>query len=287
MYKYFKVFRVWQWAKNLIIFIPTVLSSKFSILTLIDCTILFFTFSIFVSGTYIFNDIKDVHLDLKHPEKKLRPIASGDIKLSYAKFTGIIAILVPIFISILNFKNEITILFILYLVFTVIYSYYSKYINFLDSINITILFLLRLMLGSQVGDVLITRELFLFLISIFIFIFFLKKNSIINKNFSEPNNFYKLLIKQNLQYPFYKILYFVGVTNIITLIYWGVKLFNFVNRIELAIFLLFIYIYIMFLLKLINFSNYGLVEDFVVSLFSKDLLIYLFFLINLFFILYF
>ena len=117
MFKYFKVFRVWQWVKNLIIFIPVVLSNKFSIPTLLDCTILFFTFSIFVSGTYIFNDIKDVHLDLKHPEKKLRPIASGDIKLSNAKFTGFIAILVPIFISILNFKHEITILFILYLDF--------------------------------------------------------------------------------------------------------------------------------------------------------------------------
>ena len=76
---YLKLFRVWQWSKNLLIIVPIILSDSFNYEKLINSVILFFIFSLFVSGNYILNDLNDINLDKNHPEKMYRPIASGEI----------------------------------------------------------------------------------------------------------------------------------------------------------------------------------------------------------------
>ena len=81
---YFKLLRPWQWGKNLLIIIPIILSSSFSLDKLYQSIILFFLFSLIVSGNYILNDLSDVDLDRNHPEKKHRPIASGKINEGFA-----------------------------------------------------------------------------------------------------------------------------------------------------------------------------------------------------------
>ena len=63
MVKYFKVLRPWQWTKNLLVFIPFLLGSKDYGEDIFVVFSIFLLFSIFVSSTYIFNDIKDINLD--------------------------------------------------------------------------------------------------------------------------------------------------------------------------------------------------------------------------------
>ena len=72
-----KILRVEQWTKNFIIFIPTILANNFQVLSSYKIYIVFLSFSLLASSTYIFNDIKDVEQDRIHPEKKFRPLASG------------------------------------------------------------------------------------------------------------------------------------------------------------------------------------------------------------------
>ena len=96
---YFNLFRYWQWIKNLIIFIPIILSDTYDLNLLIDTLGLFIIFSIFVSGTYILNDIKDYKEDRKHPKKRERPIASGAISLNNAFLTSLVLTITSISFS--------------------------------------------------------------------------------------------------------------------------------------------------------------------------------------------
>jgi decaprenyl-phosphate phosphoribosyltransferase len=78
MIYYFKVLRPWQWIKNTLVFIPYILGKNNYGVDVIEVILIFLIFSLFVSSTYIFNDIKDRDLDKLHPNKKHRPIASVD-----------------------------------------------------------------------------------------------------------------------------------------------------------------------------------------------------------------
>ena len=80
MSAYINVLRPWQWIKNLLIFIPYILSENSNNSDISNLIIIFFIFSAFVSSTYVFNDIKDVDIDRLHPKKKNRPIANGTIE---------------------------------------------------------------------------------------------------------------------------------------------------------------------------------------------------------------
>ena len=124
---YLRVLRIWQWTKNLIIFVPVVLSKSLSFEIFYETFILFFLFSLFVSGTYIFNDIKDINLDSQHPEKSKRPIASKAISLSNAKRLGVALLTFSLVIVFLFFDYSIFFLFIGYLILTLLYTSFFKY----------------------------------------------------------------------------------------------------------------------------------------------------------------
>ena len=66
----FKILRLEQWTKNLVLFIPAVLAKNYVVLFDYVVYLIFFGFSLIVSSTYIFNDLKDVDQDINHPVKK-------------------------------------------------------------------------------------------------------------------------------------------------------------------------------------------------------------------------
>ena len=78
-----KAARIYQWTKNLLLFVPLVTSHNILNLKLFIINVLgFFAFSLCASATYIMNDLFDLESDRKHPRKKNRPFASGDLSIS-------------------------------------------------------------------------------------------------------------------------------------------------------------------------------------------------------------
>ena len=75
--------RIHQWAKNLLIFIPLLASHRFTNTGLLLKSVLAFAaFSCVASSFYVFNDLLDVRADRLHPQKRERPIASGDMSMN-------------------------------------------------------------------------------------------------------------------------------------------------------------------------------------------------------------
>lgn len=145
-----KLIRPQQYLKNLFIFLPLFFSIKIQeVELLINTCIAFISFSLCASSIYILNDYRDIENDKKHPEKKLRPLASEKIKLKTAFSIMIVFMISGIFgMSYLSINASICL--ILYIVMNILYSIKLKQIALIDVVCIAIGFVLRVFVGIHV-----------------------------------------------------------------------------------------------------------------------------------------
>ncbi len=137
-----------HYIKNFFIFMPLFFSGQITTLDKsINAFIAFIAFSLSASAIYIFNDIKDIKDDKKHPFKKLRPLASGLIDKNVAIFLIIILISIgSILMFIVSMKSLIILM--IYILFNFAYSLGLKKISIIDISIISTGFVLRLFAGS-------------------------------------------------------------------------------------------------------------------------------------------
>ena len=74
-----KAIRIHQWAKNVLVFLPAVLAHDLSLRSLCVSMLAFLSLSFCASATYIVNDLLDIEADRRHPRKRNRPFAAGDL----------------------------------------------------------------------------------------------------------------------------------------------------------------------------------------------------------------
>jgi 4-hydroxybenzoate polyprenyltransferase len=69
-----------QWVKNLFVLAPLLFGMKLGEpVAILSALVAFASFCLLSSGLYVINDLIDAEADRSHPEKKLRPIASGRV----------------------------------------------------------------------------------------------------------------------------------------------------------------------------------------------------------------
>ena len=69
-----------EWIKNILVFAGLVFAKKFNDPSqVVDAVLTFVAFCSISSAGYLFNDLHDVEHDRRHPEKRHRPIAAGEI----------------------------------------------------------------------------------------------------------------------------------------------------------------------------------------------------------------
>ncbi len=80
-----KILRPHQWVKQMFVVLPLFFSGS-----LLDAwcwrqaVVAFMAFSFMASAIYCLNDIRDVEADRRHPKKKFRPLAAGEMSISGA-----------------------------------------------------------------------------------------------------------------------------------------------------------------------------------------------------------
>lgn len=166
--KYFKAIRVYQWSKNFLLFVPLITSHNISKTDmLIRCIFGFLAFNFCASSTYILNDIFDTESDRKHPRKKNRVFARGDISVSNGLVIAMIMTVSGISLS-LFLSINFTLLVLSYIILTFFYSLFLKKKAMIDVITLAILYSIRIFGGAQLINVDVSFWLFAF--SIFIFL---------------------------------------------------------------------------------------------------------------------
>lgn len=107
-------------------------------------------FALASSGCYVFNDLADVEADRNHPRKKKRPIASGVVSESLARWYGIVLFLASFaLVAFLPSTTRwITGAFLLaYIVNVMAYSARLKHIVIADVMSLSMGFVLRVLGG--------------------------------------------------------------------------------------------------------------------------------------------
>lgn len=168
MKNYLKLMRVHHYLKNVLIFLPLVFSQNLFDLTLLKKTILgFLAFSILSSIVYIINDIQDVEKDRKHPTKCKRPIASGAVSVKEAYILAVVIAIIGITLN--YFACGVNLLGWGFVTLYVGLNFaYSMGLKNLPIIDITILvsgFLIRVLYGSAVTAIEVSKWLYLTVIS--------------------------------------------------------------------------------------------------------------------------
>jgi 4-hydroxybenzoate polyprenyltransferase/phosphoserine phosphatase len=162
-----KALRVHQWLKNILLFVPLFVAGQYTESESIFLVFLgFLTFSLLASATYLINDLLDLDADRNHPRKKLRALASGQIRIIEcvkalcALSLGIVffALFTPVGFQFSLFG---------YLVFTLIYSFFLKHYVIADVIALASLFTVRIIAGALILD--LTPSFWLLAFSMFTF----------------------------------------------------------------------------------------------------------------------
>ncbi len=168
LHTWIKALRCHQWSKNALIFVPLILGHVFfDTSAILACVAGFLLMGVLASGTYLVNDILDLDSDRRHPTKRNRPLARGDIPLSTALAVAAVSIagslvasyfLSPVFAACLAG----------YLLTTLAYSLYLKRLLLVDVFVLAVLFTSRIAMGIALAGVpaspwLLTFTMFFFL----------------------------------------------------------------------------------------------------------------------------
>lgn len=142
-----------QWAKNVLVFVAPAAAGVLDELYRVRLTVLgFVAFCLVSSATYLLNDVLDVESDRRHPTKRFRPIASGDLPVGLAVVMSILLFLAGVLVAWTN-NSALVLVVVLYAVLTTAYSFIFKKISILDLVILSSGFILRLLAGAYAAEV--------------------------------------------------------------------------------------------------------------------------------------
>ncbi len=138
-----------EWVKNLLVFAGLLFSGQVDEgPQVLDAVLVFVGFCAMSSAGYLFNDIHDAELDRRHPEKRRRPIAAGQLSSATAAAAAAGLAAVAIAIPLLTVDPEAGGLVALYGAITSAYTLVLKRLVIIDVMTIASLFLLRVVAGA-------------------------------------------------------------------------------------------------------------------------------------------
>jgi 4-hydroxybenzoate polyprenyltransferase/phosphoserine phosphatase len=171
-----KAIRLHQWAKNVLIFLPLLLAHSLRLELLMQAVVAFASFSLCASATYIVNDLLDIEADRRHPTKRLRPFAAGDLPVTAG--VGISAAFLAAAVGLaFVLPGEFLVWLVVYLVTTLSYSLYLKRVVLADVILLSGLYTVRMLAGAAATSVPISQWLGAFSLFLFLSLAMVKRFS--------------------------------------------------------------------------------------------------------------
>jgi 4-hydroxybenzoate polyprenyltransferase len=137
-----------QWYKNSLLFVGILFSANVLNASMwVPVILAFVYFCMLSAGEYLINDLIDIKRDQKHPVKRKRPIASGQLKVSYALLFALILIVVALLGSFLTVNHQFFMISASYVLLTLLYSLVLKHLIIADVLVISVGFVLRAIAG--------------------------------------------------------------------------------------------------------------------------------------------
>ena len=182
-----KLLRIHQWVKNLLLFIPLLMSVSCIHGSMVTSSVLaFFSFSLGASACYVFNDLIDLPFDRLHIDKRRRPLANGTVSATSGLVTSLI--LSSLSIAIGFFLSQLFMLcLITYFAMTIIYTLDLKRRYLVDVFCLSAFFALRLFAGSAATGISGSNWLLGFSLLFFLSLALLKRYTELLGSSSDPS----------------------------------------------------------------------------------------------------
>jgi 4-hydroxybenzoate polyprenyltransferase/phosphoserine phosphatase len=172
-----KALRLHQWAKNVLIFLPLLLAHSLRPDLLGNAVVAFASFSLCASATYIVNDLLDIEADRRHPTKRMRPFAAGDLPVTAGVGISVAFLAIAVALAANLLPGAFLLWLLVYLVTTLSYSLYLKRVVLADVILLSGLYTLRLLAGAAATTVPISQWLGAFSLFLFLSLAMVKRFS--------------------------------------------------------------------------------------------------------------
>jgi len=160
-----KALRPNQWTKNALVFAAFIFAlgdktQDVSLLSVWRVACAAGLFCMLSSSIYLVNDIRDVVQDRKHPQKKFRPIAAGQLPIPTAWFMSLVLVVCGLLGSFF-LNTQFGLVALGYIILQIAYTFGLKRIALVDLFVIAAGFVLRALAGAVVLDVQISPWLLL------------------------------------------------------------------------------------------------------------------------------
>lgn len=144
-----KTLRLHQWVKNLLIFLPLVVTHQlFNTEALQAVTLAFVAFGFAASSIYIINDLVDLPNDRIHITKRHRALAAGDASILTGWIVWPLLLVSSLVISFGFISNAFGLTVIAYITLTILYSLKLKKLAVFDVITLSLLYTMRIIAGA-------------------------------------------------------------------------------------------------------------------------------------------
>ncbi len=112
----------------------------------------FVAFCLAASGTYAWNDARDVEADRRHPRKRNRPVATGTVSVVEAYVFGTVLFVVSLGVSLLA-STALLVTVVVYVALTITYTLRLKQEPVLDLVAVAACYVIRTVGGATATDV--------------------------------------------------------------------------------------------------------------------------------------
>ncbi len=146
-----------QWSKNLLVLaVPAAAGALDDGAVLADTAIALVAFTLVSSGTYLLNDAADADADRRHPVKRDRPVAGGQVSVRAAVGVGALLLLAGLGVA-LAVSVELLGVLALYVALTAAYTSGLKHVPVFDIALVASGFFLRAVAGGVAADLYVSR----------------------------------------------------------------------------------------------------------------------------------
>jgi 4-hydroxybenzoate polyprenyltransferase len=148
-----KTGRPHEWIKNVLVFAGLLFSGKFKHpYDVLEATLAFVSFCAISSAGYFVNDLVDVELDRKHPKKRFRPLAAGELSARAAMAIAPVLAAAAIGLAFAAINWQVGLMVTGYGIAQVAYSLGLKQVVIVDVMTLAGLFILRVAAGASAVD---------------------------------------------------------------------------------------------------------------------------------------
>ncbi len=148
-----KTARPHEWIKNVLVFAGLLFSGQFSDGNAVfQATLTFIAFCAISSAGYFINDLNDVELDRKHPKKRFRPIAAGELTERSSVLLAAVLAAAALALAFGAVGWQVGLMVFAYGVAQLAYSFGLKQVVIIDVMTLAGLFILRVVAGAEAVD---------------------------------------------------------------------------------------------------------------------------------------